>query len=140
MRRLPPNVHELRGNPSKRRHLRGIVPETPQTVPDPPGFLTQAAAEEWRRIAPELHRLGLLSALDVTPLAAYCQAFATWCEATEAADRRAPDERRVLAGIARDAARDMVRYAKLFGATPSSRSAVAGVAPQQNSKFDGLIG
>jgi P27 family predicted phage terminase small subunit len=141
MRRLPPNVHELRGNPSKRRHLRGIAPEIPQNVPDPPAFLTAAAGEEWRRLAPELCRLGLLSALDTMPLAAYCQAFATWCAAAEAgaADGIAPDERRELARIARDSARDMVRYARAFGMTPSSRSAVTG-GSRPDSKFDGLIG
>ena len=142
MRRLPPNVHELRGNPSKRRHLRGIVPETPQTVPDPPSFLSTAAAEEWRRIAPELHRLGLLSALDVMPFASYCASYGTWCDAMQAAaaDGVASDARRVLAGIARDAARDMFRCGKAFGMTPASRSTVDGVAPQQGSKFDGLLG
>ena len=140
MRRLPPNVHELRGNPSKRRHLRGIAPEIPQTVPDPPSFLTAVAGEEWRRLAPELCRLGLLSALDTMPLAVYCQAFATWRVAMEAAaEDVAPDERRVLARIARDSARDMVRYARTFGMTPSSRFAVTGGSPP-DSKFDGLIG
>jgi P27 family predicted phage terminase small subunit len=138
MRRLPPTVHELRGNPSKRRHLRGIAPEIPQTVPDPPSFLTAAAGEEWRRLAPELCRLGLLSALDTMPLAAYCQSFATWRIATVAASESV-DERRELARIARDSSRDMVRYARAFGMTPSSRSAVAG-GSRPDSKFDGLIG
>ena len=140
MQRLPPNVHRLRGNPSKRRHLRGIAPEIPQTVPEPPSFLTGVAGEEWRRLAPELCQLGLLSALDTMPLAAYCQAFATWRVATEVAvDGIAPDERRVLARIACDSARDMVRYARAFGMTPSSRSTVAG-GSRPDSKFDGLIG
>jgi P27 family predicted phage terminase small subunit len=101
--------------------------------------LTALAAEEWRRLAPELHRLGLLTGVDITTFAAYCQSFATWCDATEVADGRTPDERRVLAGIARDAARDMVRYARAFGMTPSSRSAVSATDQQQGSKFDGLL-
>ena len=110
-------------------------------MPDPPSFLTAAAGEEWRRLAPELCRLGLLSALDTMPLAAYCQAFATWLVATEAgaADGRAPDERRLLARVARDSGRDMIRYAKLFGMTPASRSQVAAGA-LRDTKFDGLIG
>ena len=139
MRRLPPNLHKLRGNPSKRRHLSGIQPEIPQKEPDPPSFLTGAAAAEWRRLAPELCRLGLLSALDVMPLAAYCASFGTLRDATEAAAAGTDDERRELARIALDAARDMLRFGKVFGLTPASRSAVAGGA-LRDSKFDGLIG
>jgi P27 family predicted phage terminase small subunit len=122
--------------------LRGIAPEIPQTVPDPPSFLTPAAAEEWRRLAPELVRLGLLTGLDVMPLAVYCQAFGTWCDASQAgaAEDVAPDARRELAGVARGAMRDMVRYARLFGMTPSSRAAAAGGALRDTTKFDGLIG
>ena len=40
----------------------------------PPGFLMPAAKDEWWRVAPQLHYLGLLTAIDVTALAAYCQA------------------------------------------------------------------
>ena len=140
MRRLPPDVHELRGNPGKRRHLRGIGPEIPQTVPEPPSFLTAAAGEEWRRLAPQLCQLGLLSSLDTMPLSAYCGAFGTWRTATEAAavDGIAPNERRELTRIAAAAARDMVRFGKAFGMTPSSRSAVTG-GSRPDSKFDGLI-
>jgi P27 family predicted phage terminase small subunit len=141
MRRLPFNVHVMRGNPSKRRHPRGIAPEAPPTVPDPPSFLAPLAAGEWRRIAPELHRLGLLTALDITPLAAYCQAFAVWCDAARAfADGRTHEERTLLSRISREAGSDMVRYSKQFGMTPSSRSAVSAAVSDRPGKFDDLIG
>ena len=118
------------------------MPEIPEKAPDPPAFLSPAAAAEWRRIAPELHRLGLLSALDVMTFGAYCAAYATFRDATELGNSEAitEAERRVLAGIARDAAKDMLRFGKAFGLTPASRAGVVGGRRLETSKFDGLIG
>jgi P27 family predicted phage terminase small subunit len=45
--------------------------------------LNAYAKEEWQHIAPELHRLGLLTVLDVGPLAAYCAAAARLRQAEE---------------------------------------------------------
>jgi phage terminase small subunit len=44
----------------------------------PPSFLSSYAQDEWWR-----HGLGLLSAIDVAYLVAYCQAHARWREAEE---------------------------------------------------------
>ena len=141
MQKLPENVHRLRGFPGKRRPKPEITPEIPKKAPEPPSFLSPTAAQEWARVAPELTRLGLLSVLDMQPFAAYCESFATWRIATEAAaDVMAPvDEARVLLRIAREAAKDMLRIAKAFGLTPNARASVAG-ASAQGGKFDGLLG
>ena len=142
MRKLPPHLHLLMGNPSKRPHRPGIEPEIPAKSPDPPGFLSPAAKAEWARLGPELHRLGLLSALDVMAFAAYCQAYATWCDALQLAAANAvdPDAQRLLASVARDAMKDMVRLARAFGMTPASRAGVVGGSRPESSKFDGLLG
>ena len=139
MRKLPPGVHELRGNPGKRRHLPGIQPEIPEKAPDPPAFLSPAAAGEWRRLGQELHRLGLLTGLDVAPFGAYCESYATWITAMQAATGATEGERRILAGIERDAAKDMLRFGRAFGLTPASRAGVVGGTRLEASKFDGLI-
>ena len=74
--------------PGPQRSKRPIRPELEplQTAepPKPPRYLTRLAAAEWRRLAPELHRLGLLTVVDVAPLAAYCQAYARWRAGEEA--------------------------------------------------------
>src|SRR5262245_17237437 len=42
------------------------------------------------RVAPELHRLDLLTVLDVMTLAAYCQAYCVWRTAVEAFTHSSP--------------------------------------------------
>src|SRR5262245_11401018 len=79
-----PNVTRLlRGNPSKRPIRSEPKPEIPQSPPAPPVFLVGHARDEWHRVAPELHRLRLLTALDVAPLAAYCVSYGRWRTAEE---------------------------------------------------------
>jgi len=46
-----------------------------------PAWLDVVAKREWRRIAPILKRLGLLTVIDRTALAGYCQAYARWRQA-----------------------------------------------------------
>jgi P27 family predicted phage terminase small subunit len=63
-----------------------IVPETPlepPEYPEPFPFLSAHAAEEWRRLAPDLSKNGTLTALGFGPFAAYCEAYSTWRSATE---------------------------------------------------------
>ena len=55
----------LRGNPSKRPIKTGFEPPKPPEPPAPPEFLTSFALDEWRRVAPELHALGVLLFPDV---------------------------------------------------------------------------
>ena len=109
-------------------------PEQTIDVPDPPGFITGYAADEWWRTAPELHRLGLLTRMDISALAAYCHAFGQWQMAAEAlATMQANDPimngmiiktkfadaaMNPLVSIARKHAGDVIRYSAEFGLTP----------------------
>jgi hypothetical protein len=52
------------------------------------------AKEEWQHIAPGLHRLNLLTVLDVGPLAAYCCAAAQLRQQQGAIERMAKQDRR----------------------------------------------
>lgn len=56
---------------------------TPQPAPGRPACpraLDKEARREWKRIIPELEKLGLLSRLDRAALAAYCQLFSRWLQ------------------------------------------------------------
>jgi P27 family predicted phage terminase small subunit len=152
----PTHLKLLRGNPGKRAlPINEPMPLIPPAAPEPPAFVTGYAAEEWRRVAPELHRLGLLTKVDTTMLAAYCMAYARWHTAEEVLARMADrDEhtrallitatdgtakRNPLAKVAADATKDMLAFASQFGMTPASRTRIATNPDGPKGKFDGLL-
>ena len=73
----------LRGNPGRRRLPEEPRPRSAPKCPEPPAHLSEYAISEWRRIGPELHRLGLLTILDETSFACYCSAYGLWRLAEE---------------------------------------------------------
>jgi P27 family predicted phage terminase small subunit len=153
---VPLPLRVLRGNPGKRR--LGREPELPREpeCPAPPDFVAPYGQDEWWRVAPELHRLGLLTVGDVMPLAAYCQAYARWRLAEEALARMTGRDEsdgllvksatgdarpNPLVRLSSDAAAAMLRYAAEFGLTPVARTRLAaGVRTQPPGRFDGLLG
>lgn len=99
-RPLPPNVHLLRGNPSKKPLAELVDALHPEIeIPGCPPHLLPEARKEWRRITPELERYGLISKLDRAALALYCQAWARWVWAEMQLQRavKLADERRAAA-------------------------------------------
>jgi P27 family predicted phage terminase small subunit len=148
----------IRGNPGKRAIRPEPEPEIAPEVPEAPEYLTSYAADEWYRVAPELHRLGLLTLVDTHPLAAYCESYAMWRTAIEKLKEMAARDP-ITAGLLvksqngnamqnpiiltmRQAAKDMVRYAGEFGLTPVARARIASAGyepPRPPSKFDGLL-
>jgi P27 family predicted phage terminase small subunit len=159
MHKVPTHLRLLRGNPGKRPIRPEPEPQRESECPDPPPFVRGYAADEYWRVAPELHRLGLLTVVDLMPLAAYCMAYTRWRTAEEALARMAEADpvahalliksadgnprRNPLVKIADDAADAMVRYAGEFGMTPVARSRLAagvdGQPPPGRGKFDGLL-
>jgi P27 family predicted phage terminase small subunit len=153
----PTHLKLLRGNPGHQKLRAEPLPLIPKTCPEPPAFITGYAADEWWRIAPELHVLGLLTRIDVPALAAYCHAYAQWRMAAETLAKMAASDpvtgglliktkygdvaQNPLVSITRKHAADMVRYAGEFGLTPIARSRIAaGInAPRPPGKFDGLL-
>ena len=79
---IPSSLKLLNGNPGK-RPLPANEPKPPPLAPKCPAWLHKDAKKEWKRIAPQLERLGLLSELDMTALAGYCQSYARYKEAEE---------------------------------------------------------
>lgn len=148
----PPKPTALKlvaGNPGKRK-----LPENepqPDTLDDvaPPPHLVGDARREWKRLAPELKRAGLLTRLDVPALIMYFELFGVYRAALAAC--RQPGKRtrfQVVATGARGnpvdhpALRTMTRlHAQLgrlqaeFGMTPSSRTRVA-ASPQDGRSTD----
>lgn len=80
----PAALRLLEGNPGKRALdlSDGVNPRV--VVPSIPKHLGPEARKEWKRITPLLEELGLISGLDRTALALYCQAVGRLCELEEA--------------------------------------------------------
>ena len=164
---LPSNVHLLRGNPSK-KPLGSLFDELrPEVeIPDYPSWLWAEAKKEWKRLAGELERYGLISKLDRAALVLYCQAWAkmVWAERQmtramkHAEDARAAAEAtgEEYAGgdgimvkttngnftyshhwvVGTRAAAEVKRYLDLFGLSPSARSKVSISDNRQGSLFE----
>jgi P27 family predicted phage terminase small subunit len=140
MDKIPFELHRLRGFPGKRKKFREMRPEIPEKPPIAPDFLSAGAKAEWERLAPTLHGSGLLTTLDVGVFSAYCEAAAMWTVAVTAESAESdPAAKRLLAGVAADWARSMLKLGKVFGLSPLSRTRLRSSSPGGPDPFGGLL-
>lgn len=148
---LPTHIHVLNGNPSKKpaHQLKDSVSPDIE-IPGCPSHLLPDAKKEWKRIAPELERLGLISQMDRAALAVYCQAYARWKQAEEKikalGDAGLIEETpsgykqiSVLLQISNRSVEQMHKFMCEFGMSPSSRSRVT-ASPQMDLFPDDIPG
>lgn len=143
----PTALKRLQGNPGK-RPLNANEPQFGEYKypPRPPKFLSREGQAEWRRIAPRLHAVGLLTPADRAALAGYCQAYGRWVKAEQELAKPNQTEvdltpnglriQSVWLQISNRAAEEMRRWAVEFGMTPSSRSKI--VMPVKTEEVDEL--
>lgn len=120
----------MAGNPGK-RPLNAQESRPSSADLRPPDWLDDAAKAKWEALAPELSRLGLLTAADVDTFAAYCQAWAEFRAATmqiakEGRTTKARKGQRQYPHPAvaqqRTAIQAMRQLGSLFGLDPASRA------------------
>jgi P27 family predicted phage terminase small subunit len=128
---LPAALRLVQGNRGKRP-----IKDTPRPRGQAgrPAGLSAAAQTEWRRLAPQLTALGLLTPADRAFFAAYCEAWASWA----AADRqiRALGElvldthgipvKNPWLKVRGEAAAEMRQFGSEFGLSPASRTRLGG--------------
>lgn len=78
----PTHLKVLEGNPGK-RPLNVKEPKPKPTAPKCPVWLGPIAKKEWRRVVPELERLGLLTVVDGAALEGYCESYSKWVELSQ---------------------------------------------------------
>ncbi len=114
------------------------MPEKTEKPPGAPRHLDKVGKKEWRRMAKELHALGLLTKIDLVGLAAYCSTYALWLKAQAQiqthgvlikAQSGFPMQSPYLQ-ISNKAMEEMRKWLVEFGMTPSSRSRVS-VKPKE---------
>jgi len=115
--------------------------------PTCPDHLSDVARDEWQRIVPELEVLGLLTQIDRSALAAYCQAYGRWVEAERVVKQKGvlykTEKGNVITSpmlwVANKAMEQMHKYLVEFGMTPSARSRVVSTATDNKDVFDKLL-
>ena len=79
----PTAVRKNMGNPGKRALPKNEPnPDRPARMPFAPSYLTEVGKKEWRRMGKKLFKAGLLTEIDLTAFAAYCQHYENWVDAT----------------------------------------------------------
>lgn len=124
-----PWLNALEGNPGKRAR-RDNVPSPKRSAPTCPEWLGAEAKAEWRRLAPRLIAMGLLTTLDRAAFVCYCTAYGHWKECQRVIRQhgevyvtgsgRIKERPEVV--MARQWVRLMKDFAVEFGLTPSSRA------------------
>ncbi len=136
---LPTKIKETRGTLEKRRVLNDeMIPDALPKIPEPPGWLSDIAKEEWQRVASFLTALRILSPLDLGILAMYCNEISVYIEMEEKvrnADRvfvYRDDNGKIkqiqtvaYQRIADRALEKALKIAAEFGFTPSSRTKIS---------------
>ena len=145
----PTALKKLEGNPGKRK-LNTKEPNPGKGMPDCPIWLLREAKTEWTRLSEKLNQMGVLTEIDRSAFAAYCQSYARWKEAqehfysecatydTENGMQR-PNPR---AAICNTEQRLMMQAASEFGLTPSARSRILAVSgiDKEEDEMEALLG
>lgn len=131
-RPIPSNLKVIRGTDQPcRMNPNEADPDTDKILP--PEHLSETALAHWDATVKELRSAGLMTNLDITALAMYCEAYATWVEASEKVRLTGtvvkhptngfPMQSPYLA-VANKAFEQMRAMLTEFGMTPSSRTRV----------------
>lgn len=127
----PTSLKVLEGNPGK-RPLNPFEPKPNKKAPRCPTWLEDDAKKEWKRMSKVLESMGLLTDMDMTAFAGYCQAYARWKEAEEFLTKhgsiiKTPNgylQQVPQVSIAQTNLKIMLKFSEQFGLTPSARSRI----------------
>jgi P27 family predicted phage terminase small subunit len=132
-RRPKPTALRLVDGNAGHRPINAHEPKPACSMPTCPAHLSPTGKAEWKRLAGEMHRLGIISQLDRAALAAYCQAYGRWVE-SERKLKETPTLIKLPSGyiqpspwlgIAHKQLELMQRYMGELGLSPVSRARVS---------------
>lgn len=145
----PTAKKKLQGNPGR----RPLPPAEPQVrgTTTPPKWLGKRAKTEWRRLAPRLELLGILTHADRAAFATYCAAYARMVEAETFLASPAAGGSLVFrtdggalkpwphVQIANQAADTMRKFIVEFGLTPSARTRLSVENPKKETDSEDFL-
>jgi P27 family predicted phage terminase small subunit len=79
---LPTELKLIMGNPGK-RPINRDEPKPDRMMPSCPKWLSKGARTHWQKLAPQLFKMGVLTQLDGTALATFCDCLQRYTEAVE---------------------------------------------------------
>ena len=137
----PTAIKKLEGNPGK-RPLNEHEPVPPKGEIKCPSWLEPEAKKEWKRLAPSLEAMGVLTTADITAFAGYCQAYARWKEAEEFISQhgsifQTPSgyvQQVPQVSIAQQNLKIMQSFCAEFGLTPATRSRIVAAGEGGNEE------
>ena len=118
----PTALKVLEGNPGK-RPLNDREPVPPKATLKCPAWLLPEAKKEWKRLAPALEAMGVLTMADLTAFEGYCQAYARWKEA-EAFITQHGSISQTPSGSVQQNLKIMQSFCSEFGLTPATRARI----------------
>ena len=129
----PTALKVLQGNPGKRALPKGEPKPDAGRLPSAPRWLSDEAKREWKRLAPRLHAVGLLTEVDGLALAMLCEAFAQYMTAKTVVDseglllvsEKGNSYQHPAAGLMTQARGELMKWAREFGMTPAARSRIS---------------
>jgi P27 family predicted phage terminase small subunit len=129
----------------------------PRGIPEVPEHLSDLAKVEWGRISQDLYQIGLLSRIDRGALAAYCECWSDWVEATRMCSTLDGKDRKTMTtqtgnlvenpyfSIKKRCAELMHKFLTEFGMTPAARARIdvsahlpSASADTDSSKWGGI--
>lgn len=127
----PTALKLLEGNPGK-RPINEHEPVPPKGTVKCPTWLEPEAKKEWKRLAPSLEAMGVLTQADLTAFAGYCQAYARWKEAEEFISQHGSIfqttsgyvQQVPQVSIAQQNLKIMQSFCSEFGLTPATRARI----------------
>ena len=119
---------------------------------EPPEVLSEGAKVHWRKLAPELASLGLLTSIDTSALGLLCTSLDQWDQAqrglqqfgllTRSSSNNGASIPMIspFFSVSRHAQREVARLLSEFGLTPSSRSRVVTTLPKRDAQSERFFG
>jgi P27 family predicted phage terminase small subunit len=136
-------LRELEGNPGK-RPLNPSEPQPERKRPKCPAHLDAEARREWRRLAPILERMRVLTEADEIALGNLCTQYATLIKAQRLLDksgllfktRSGYVQQSPLVAIVASCVDQVNKLCREFGLTPASRTRIQAAPEDPRSSMD----
>ena len=137
----PAALKVLQGQKGARRAAK-YEPKPQAKAPPCPSWLSSEAQKHWRRLAPKLEAIGMLTELVGDAFSVYCASYASW----RAAERQVAEAGEIVDGKANPAARvarayrdAAIRLGRDFGLTPGARGGMRVVVDPPEDEFERFL-